>query len=117
MKQKSREMARLAFEALDDKKGEDIRIIDISRISTISDYFLIVHGNSVSQTKALEESVREKLGKAGFSPEQVEGNGTGTWILMDYSDVIIHIFDRDSRRFYDLEHIWIDGRDVLLEDL
>lgn len=109
---KAKEMARLAFDALDEKKAEDIRIIDISNVSIIADYFIIANGSSVNQVHALIDNVEEKLGKAGYEPKQIEGYQTGSWVLLDYSDIIIHIFDRDNRLFYDLERIWRDGRAV-----
>lgn len=109
---KAKEMARLAFDALDEKKAEDIRIIDISNVSIIADYFIIANGSSVNQVHALIDNVEEKLGKAGHEPKQIEGYQTGSWVLLDYSDIIIHIFDRDNRLFYDLERIWRDGRAV-----
>lgn len=105
-------MARTAYEALADKKGEDIRVIDISEISPIADYFIISNGTSSSQVDALVDNVEEKMYKAGYSLKQQEGTNSGTWVLMDYGDIIVHIFDKESRSFYNLEHIWSDGREV-----
>ena len=104
------EYAKIAVEALEDKKAQDIRIIDISEISTIADYFIIANGNNPSQVHAIADFVEEKLGRAGVSPKQVEGYRNANWVLMDYGDVIIHIFDRENRLFYDLERIWKDGK-------
>lgn len=108
----SKEMTRLAIEALEDKKAEDIRIIDISEVSVLADYFLIASGNNRNQIQALTDSVEEILGRAGFAPKQIEGYNTANWILMDYGDLIVHIFDRENRLFYDLERIWCDGRKI-----
>ena len=105
-------MARNAYEALADKKGEDIRVIDISEISPIADYFIISNGTSSSQVDALVDNVEEKMHKAGYSLKQQEGTNSGTWVLMDYGDIIVHIFDKENRSFYNLEHIWSDGREV-----
>ncbi len=105
-------MARLAIEALEEKKGEDIRVIDISDVSTLADYFIIVSGSNPNQVHALADSVDEKLGKAGFNSRQTEGYHGANWILMDYRDLIIHIFSTEDRRFYDLERIWRDGRNM-----
>ena len=105
-------MARTAYEALADKKGEDIRVIDISEISPIADYFIISNGTSSSQVDALVDNVVEKMHKAGYSLKQQEGTNSGTWVLMDYGDIIVHIFDKENRSFYNLEHIWSDGREV-----
>ena len=108
----SKEMTRLAIEALEDKKAEDIRIIDISEVSVLADYFLIASGSNRNQIQALTDSVEEVLGRAGFAPKQIEGHNTANWILMDYGDLIVHIFDRENRLFYDLERIWCDGRKI-----
>ena len=108
----SRELAKQIFEALADKKGEDIRVIDISEISPIADYFIISNGTSSSQVDALVDNVEEKMHKAGYSLKQQEGTNSGTWVLMDYGDIIVHIFDKENRSFYNLEHIWSDGREV-----
>ncbi|MCD8068293.1 MAG: ribosome silencing factor [Lachnospiraceae bacterium] len=106
----SKEIAKLAIEALSDKKGEDIRVIDISNVSVIADYFIIANGTNRSQVQALSDSVQEKLGKAGIFVKQVEGYDTANWILMDFRDVIVHVFDKENRLFYDLERIWRDGK-------
>jgi ribosome-associated protein len=114
---KAKEMAKIAFRALDEKKGEDIRIIDISQVSTVADYFIIAHGNSTSQVNALVDNVEEQLGKAGHDSRQKEGYNTGAWVLLDYADIIVHVFDKDNRSFYNLERIWSDGREVNTEEL
>lgn len=117
MEQKSMEMARLAIEALDDKKAEDIRVIDISEVSVIADYFLIAGGSNRNQIQALCDNVEEILGRAGYPCRQKEGYDTANWILMDFGDVIVHIFDKENRLLYDLERIWRDGRQVEAESL
>ena len=96
--------------ALEDKKGEDIKVIDISEVSPISDYFVLASGSNRSQIQAMADSVEEKMHKAGFRLKQVEGYDSANWILMDFVDVVVHIFDRESREFYDLERIWKDGK-------
>lgn len=111
------EMARVAYQALDEKKGEDIRVIDISGISVIGDYFVITNGTSDSQVRALVDNVEEKMHKAGYELKEQEGNNSGTWVLLDYGDIIIHIFDRENRPFYNLERIWSDGKDVEMNEL
>ena len=109
----TKEIALLAIDALEDKKAEDIRIIDISEISTIADYFIIADGSNKSQIQAMADNVSERLGRAGVTVRQIEGYQNANWILMDFQDIIIHIFDRENRLFYDLERIWRDG--VLIE--
>ena len=106
----SKEIAKLAIEALEDKKSEDIKVIDISEVSVIADYFIIANGTNNSQIQALSDNVEEKLGKAGVPLRQIEGYNNANWILLDFHDVIIHIFDKENRLFYDLERIWRDGK-------
>lgn len=105
-------ITRLAIKALEDKKAEDIRVIDISEVSVIADYFVIAGGTNKAQIQALCDNVQEKLGRAGYPEKQTEGYKTANWILLDYGDVIIHIFDKENRLLYDLERIWRDGVDV-----
>ncbi len=113
----SKEMTKIAIEALEDKKAEELTIIDISHISTIADYFLIASGTNKSQVQAMADNVSEKLGKAGCAEKQVEGYQNANWILMDFQDVIVHIFDKENRLFYDLERIWRDGTIIEKENL
>lgn len=117
MNEKSLNMAKLAIDALEDKKAEDIKIIDISEVSVLADYFIIAGGNNHSQIQALCNNVEEKLGRAGYPVKQVEGYDTANWILMDFGDVIIHIFDKENRLLYDLERIWRDGKLMNKEDI
>lgn len=113
----SKEMARIAYNALSDKKGEDIKIIDITGISVLADYFLIANGNSDSQVNALVDNVEEELHKAGYPLRQREGQASGSWVLLDFGDIIVHVFDKENRLFYDLERIWKDGKDISVEEL
>ncbi len=106
----SKKMAAMAVDALEDRKGEDIRVIDISEISTLADYFIIGSGTNINQVQALADSVQEKLGREGFMTRDVEGYDAGNWILLDFGDIIVHVFDSENRLFYDLERIWRDGK-------
>lgn len=108
----SKEMVKLAFHALEEKKAEDIKIIEIGDISVIADYFIIAHGNSSSQVEAMIDAVEEELGKSKYYPKRIEGIKNSGWILMDYGDVVVHIFSKEDRLFYDLERIWRDGKEV-----
>ncbi|MCM1027485.1 MAG: ribosome silencing factor [Roseburia sp.] len=108
----SREAAGLAIQALEDKKAEDIRIIDISEVSVIADYFIIAGGNNRNQIQTLCDNVEETLGRAGMPVRQIEGYNTANWILLDFGDVIVHIFDRENRLLFDLERIWRDGKQI-----
>ena len=103
------EAVNIAYSALDDKKGIDIKVINIENVSVIADYFIITSGTNVNQVKALADNVQEELSKAGYDYKQIEGYNTANWILMDYGNIIIHIFNQDDRLFYDLERIWRDG--------
>ena len=113
----SKKMAALAVEALADKKAVDTKVINIQDISVIADYFIIASGNNKNQVQAMADNVSEVLGKAGYTPRQVEGHATANWILMDYTDIIVHVFSEEDRLFYDLERIWRDGKVTELEEL
>ena len=113
----SKKMALLAVEALEDKKAEDITIIDISEVSVLADYFIIADGNNKNQVQAMADSAEESLGKAGYDAKQIEGYQSANWILMDYKDIIVHVFSKEDRAFYDLERIWRDGKQITKEDL
>lgn len=113
----SKELAKLAIEALEDKKAEDIKIIDISHISTIADYFIIASGTNISQIQTMTDNVEETLTRAGHPVKHIEGYQNGNWILMDCQDIIVHIFDKENRLFYDLERIWRDGNFIEKENL
>lgn len=113
----SKKMALLAVEALEDKKAEDITIIDISKVSVLADYFIIADGSNRNQVQAMADSAEEALGRAGYDAKQIEGYQSANWILMDYKDIIVHVFSKEDRAFYDLERIWRDGKQITKEDL
>lgn len=113
----SKEMARIAVAALEEKKAKDIKVLNISDVSVLADYFIIASGNNRNQVQAMADEAEERLGKAGYQPRQVEGYQTANWILLDYQDIIIHVFDEENRLFYDLERIWRDGSVVSVEEL
>ena len=113
-----KEIIKNILDALEDKKAENIQIIDISEVSSIADYFIITNGNNKSQVQAMADNVAEKLGREGIYAKQTEGYSSANWILLDYTDIVIHIFDKESRGFYDLERIWRDGKIInSLEEL
>ncbi len=105
----NKELVKIVYDALDDKKGMDIKVLDISKISVMADYFIIASGSNKNQVQALADNVEEELLKNDIHCKQVEGYPSGNWILMDYGDFIVHIFNQDDRLFYDLERIWKDG--------
>jgi len=110
-------IVKKAYEALSDKKGEDIKIIEIGKLSTVADYFIIANGSNAPHVESLVDNVEEELLKEKISPERIEGVKSSGWILMDYNDVIVHVFSKEDRLFYDLERIWRDGKEVAIEEL
>lgn len=103
---------KIVIDALEDKKAERIVVIDISEVSSMADYFVISHGNNRSQVQAMADNVSEQMAKYKFHARQVEGYNTANWILQDFEDVVVHVFDKESRGYYDLERIWRDGKIV-----
>lgn len=106
----SKEYCKAAVAALEDRKAEDVKVIDIQEISPVADYFVIANGTNQNQIQAMRDACEEALYKAGLKIKQIEGNSNSTWILMDYGDIIVHIFSKEDRLFYDLERIWRDGK-------
>ena len=112
-----KDMLKIAFDAVDEKKGHNIKVLDLEDLTPAADYFILVTGNSSSQISAIQDNVYKKLGENGYKPSRVEGVRNSTWVLMDYNDIIVHIFVEEERSFYDLEHIWRDGKVVSIGDL
>ena len=110
-------MVKTTVEALKEKKGYDIKVIDISEISILADYFIIANGNNTNQVQAMVDNVEEQMYKAGFNDPKVEGYNNASWILLDYNDIVIHVFDDESRSFYNLERLWKDGKEVDIDNL
>lgn len=102
---------------LDGKKGRDIEVLNISELTTMTDYFIIVTGGSDTQVKALCDNVEEELEKEGLTPVNKEGYKTAQWILLAYDEVVVHIFLGETREFYGLERVWKDGIRVDVSDL
>ena len=113
----TKEQAHLIAKALSSKKGLDVEVIKISDVSVLADYIVIATGTSSTHVKALADEVEYQLDEAGFSVSHVEGHrGTG-WILLDYIDLIVHVFDDKSREYYNLERLWADGTVVKFDDV
>ena len=108
----SREMAEIAVKALDSKKGKEIRLIRIDKITTLAEYFVICTGTSNTQINALCDAVEKELTEKGEEPLHREGYRGGTWVLLDYGCVVAHVFNDEARKFYSLEHLWADGEEV-----
>ncbi|ERI99214.1 iojap-like protein [Clostridium sp. ATCC 29733] len=113
----AREIAALAVQALEDKKAGDIKALDISTVSTLGDYFVLCEGTSTTQVKALADQVDFFLGQNGVEPDRIEGYQSAGWIVLDYGDVIVHVFHKESREFYGLERLWADGKPVAIDEL
>ncbi|MDR0220191.1 MAG: ribosome silencing factor [Lachnospiraceae bacterium] len=109
--------AKLAIAALEEKKAEDIRVIDISEVSVLGDYFILASGNNRNQIQVMSDEVERALGQNGMAVRHIEGYDTANWILLDFGDVIVHLFDKENRLFYNLERIWRDGKEVTVEEL
>lgn len=105
----SDELAKKIVKILDSKKGMDIVGIDIHELTTIGDYFILVTGTSSPHVKALAEEVEDTLAREGLEPRRIEGAQSATWILMDYQDVILHVFTKETRDFYNMERLWSDA--------
>ena len=110
----STESMKVLAAALDSKKGGDIRVLKTEHLTTLADYFVICTANSSTQIKALSDACEEAMDKAGEPVHHIEGHRGGTWLLMDYSSVVVHIFTDEARKFYDLERLWADAEEVKL---
>lgn len=111
--QKARAMVKTAVAAMKEKKGDHVSVIDISEVSIVADYFVIVSADSLRQVQSIADEVELQMYKQGYELKQQEGYETSGWVLQDYGDIIVHIFNREERLFYDLERIWADGKAVL----
>ena len=106
------EIALTAVKALDSKKGQDIKCLETGHLTTLADYFVLCTATSTTQIKALADVCEKTLKDAGEPPHHVEGHRGGTWILLDFSSVVVHIFNEEAREFYDLERLWSDAAPV-----
>ncbi|MDD7266749.1 MAG: ribosome silencing factor [Lachnospiraceae bacterium] len=112
----AKKMMETAFHAMSERQAIDPKILDISEISVLADYFMIASARNKNHLKALSEDIQDAMSKAGFEPKQIEGQRDTAWILMDYRDIIIHLFDEENRLYYDLERIWRDGKVITVEE-
>lgn len=109
---RNQELLNLTVKAADDKRAEDIVVLDMNGISLIADYFLICHGNSDKQVQAIAREIKEKAEEIGYNVRKMEGFDEGKWVLIDLGDVIAHVFHRDERTYYNLERLWGDAPTV-----
>jgi ribosome-associated protein len=108
---------KIALKAADDKKAQDILALDISKIASFASYFLFCTGDSSRQMQAIADEIQKRLKKSGIQSSHIEGYSNSEWILMDYFDLVIHIFSKEARAFYDLERLWRDGKKLDAEKL
>ncbi|WP_025027621.1 ribosome silencing factor [Caldalkalibacillus mannanilyticus] len=104
-----KQMLKTVVDAIDDKKGQNPVVLDIQGLSVVADYFVICHGNSETQVQAIAREVREKSWKMGLDPKPMEGFDEARWVLIDIGDIVIHVFHREEREYYNLEKLWADG--------
>ncbi|MBQ2963655.1 MAG: ribosome silencing factor [Clostridia bacterium] len=111
-----KELYESIVKVLDDKKAEEIAVLDTTDLTVVSEYFVIATGNSSTHVKSLADDVEYELQQLGIEPEHIEGRATG-WILLDYGSVLLHVFTRDNRDYYNLEHLWADAKQVDISGL
>jgi ribosome-associated protein len=111
-----KDIAVLAAEAADDKKAENIDILKVEGLTVIADYFVICSANSDKQVKAVARAIEEKLSEYGVEPRRTAGMNDARWVLIDYADVIVHVFHKREREYYDLERLWSDAEKILREE-
>ncbi len=99
----------IIVKACEDKKGIDIKVLNISKLTPIADYFVIASGNSSTQVMAIADEVEDKVMEAGYLEVEKEGYHSGRWILLDFGDIIVHIFHKEDREYYNLERLWSDN--------
>jgi ribosome-associated protein len=112
----SKELSEKIIGILEEKKGTDIKLIKIEEISSLADYFIIVTGSSNTQVRALSDAVEEKMKADNIAPHAIEGYHSNGWIVLDYESVILHIFTRDAREYFNLDKLWSDGQIVEFDD-
>lgn len=113
----NKDLIKVVVEALENKKTEDIKIVRVEGLTTVTDYFVITTANSTTQVKAAADEVEFKLKQLGIEPNKIDGYQNAEWIALDYFQVIVHVFNRDTREFYSLEKLWRDGSIVNVEEL
>ena len=106
------ELAAVIVKALDAKKGENIQLLKTRELTTLADYFVICTATSTTQIKAMSDACEEAMEKNGEQVHHIEGHRGGTWLLMDFSSVVVHVFTDEARKFYDLERLWGDAQEI-----
>ena len=111
------EALEIIITTLDRKLAEEIKVLKITELTIIADYFVIADGTSITQTRALADEVEFQLKEKGLEPRQVQGNNGGGWIILDYGDIVVHVFSKEQRDFYNLERLWRDGEEIDISTL
>jgi len=112
----TQEKLDIIVKSCEDKKGIDIKVLDIKGMTSIADYFVIVSGNSSSQVDALAREIDEKLSEKGEKPQNQEGKNSSRWIILDFGDIIVHVFHKDEREYYNLERLWEENQETKEEE-
>jgi len=110
-------MAVQLAKALDSKKGQNIKVLKTEELTTLADYFVLCTATSSTQVKAMSDACEEAMEKRGEQAHHIEGHRDGTWLLMDFSSVVVHVFTEEARKFYDLERLWSDAQEVDLSQV
>ena len=116
LKKTSLELAQLCVEAAAEKKAEDPVLLDVRKLCSFTDYFVILSGRSTRHVKGLAEAIEDELRSKRLSVSKSEGLSEGTWVLLDYNDVVVHIFYKETRGFYDIEGLWHDAPRISIDD-
>jgi len=111
-----KDIALLAADAADDKKAEDIDVLNVQGLTVIADYFVLCSANSDQQVRAVARAIDDKLSEKGIEPKKIAGMDDARWVLMDYTDVIVHVFKKREREYYDLERLWSDAEKILRQE-
>ncbi len=111
------EQAYEIVKILSSKLGQDIKLLKIADVTVIADYMVIATGRSSTQVKALADEVEFKMSEKGVEPSHIEGHRSNTWILLDYVDIIVNVFNEEAREFYDLDRLWQDGEEIDISDI
>ncbi len=110
------EKLKTIIKAMDSKLADDIQVIEIGDLTIVADYFVIANGDSTTQTKAIADEVDFQLGQKGIPPLRTEGYSGATWIVLDYGDIVVHVFNKETRNYYNLERLWSDGKSIDVEE-
>lgn len=108
----SEQKMKLAVEAMEERKGMDIKVLNLQGLSIVADFFVICHGNSDVQVKTITQEIRKRAYEQGVEINNIEGNDVGRWVLIDLGDVVVHVFHREDREYYNLERLWSDAKVV-----